>query len=608
MYGYMGKVLRVNLTKGTCLYEDLNMENAKNFIGARGLGVKTYIDEVDPNVEAISEENKIILATGPVTGTMAPTGGRYMVISKAPLTGTIGTANSGGFFGTHIKKSGLDMIIIEGKAKEPVYLLIEDDKAELRSAKHLWGKKLEDTTKTLKSETSNKHKILAIGPAGENLSLMSAIMNDIDRAAGRGGMGAIMGFKNLKAISILGTQTVKVPNKDKFREVAKEKINLIKNDPVGGTGLRAYGTAVLVNIINENGMHPVKNFKEGYTGLEKIDKVSGETLASEHLTRAVGCASCPISCGREVKLPNGDIVGGPEYETIWSFGPDCDNYDLDSVNILNMLCNEYGLDTISAGATLAAAMELYENGFIKDEELQSDGLSLKWGDKDSMIKWLHKIALREGFGAKMTDGSYRLCESYDQVDTSMSVKKQEVAAYDPRGAKGIGLNYATNNRGGCHIKGYMINPEILGYPTKVDRLTDDKDKVDLTVIVQNLTAVVDSMGMCIFTTFGLKDNQDYADILNAVCGTDYTGDTLLEVGERIYSLERMYNEKCGFSRADDTLPKRLTDEAMPSGPVKGEKVNLEKMLDNYYISRGWSQDGIVTEETKKHLGLQDCFA
>lgn len=607
MYGYMGKVLRVDLTQGSCTFEDLNMKNAQDFIGCRGLGVKTYTDEVDPAVDPFSSENKIILANGPITGTSAPTGGRYMVITKAPLTGTIGIANSGGYFGTQMKRTGLDMIIFEGKSEKPVYLVIEDDKAELRDATHIWGKLSSETTALIKGETSDKHRVLCIGPAGENLSLMSAIMNDVDRAAGRGGLGAVMGSKNLKGIAALGSKKVAIPDQEKFLSVVKEKTLKITSDPVGGTGLRAYGTAVLVNIINENGIHPVKNFQKAYTPLEKIDLVSGETLAKERLTRATNCASCPISCGREVKLPDGQIVGGPEYETLWSFGADCDNYDLDSIDILNHLCNELGLDTITAGATIASAMELYEKGLIKDEELAADGLTLKWGDTKSMIEWLPKMALRQGFGAKMADGSYRMCAEKNATEYSMSVKKQEIAAYDPRGAKGIGLNYATNSRGGCHIKGYMINPEILGYPVKIDRLAQDEDKAKFTAVFQDLSAVIDSMGMCLFTTFGLKDAQDYVDILNATAGTTHTVDTLMEAGARIYSLERLFNAKQGFDRKDDTLPKRLTDDPMPEGPVKGETVDLQSMLNYYYAARGWTNDGYVSDATKEKLGLSGCL-
>lgn len=605
MYGYMGNVLRVNLTQGTTKLEALNEKDAKDYIGSRGLGVKTYMDEVDTTVKALSEENKVMIATGPLTGTFAPTGGRYMVITKSPLTERIGIANSGGYFGTQLKKAGIDMVIIEGKAQKPMYLLIEEDRIELRDAGHLWGKVLSETTKILEEETSSKHKILAIGPAGENLSPMGAVMNDIDRAAGRGGLGAVLGFKNLKAIVARGDKEVPLPDKAGYLKTVKEKVEKLKNDPVGGEGLPLYGTAVLVNIINEHGIHPSKNFQEGYTDPDTIDKVSGETLAKDYLTRKTHCASCPIGCGREVKLDDGRIVGGPEYETLWSFGADCYNFDLNNINEANELCNEYGLDTISAGATIAAAMEMYDKGYITDKDIEADGISLKWGDADSILKWLHKTGRNEGFGAKMAEGSYRLCESFGHPELSMSVKKQEIAAYDPRGAKGIGLNYATSNRGGCHIKGYMINAEILGYPVKMDRFTEDEEKVAMTILFQDLTALVDAMGICIFTTFGLKDVQDYVDLMNGCCGTDHTIESLLEAGSRIWQLERIYNLDNGLTRAEDTLPDRLVKEALPDGPSADEMIGLDAMITEYYRQRGWDASGELLAETADKFGISD---
>jgi len=605
MYGYMGNVLRVNLTKGTTEIEALNMEDVKNYIGSRGLGVKTYMDEVDPKVEALSEENKVMIATGPLTGTFAPTGGRYMVITKSPLTERIGIANSGGYFGTQLKKAGIDMVIIEGKATKPTYLLIEENHIELKDASNLWGKVLSETTKILEEETSSKHKILAIGPAGENLSPMAAVMNDIDRAAGRGGLGAVLGFKNLKAIVARGNKDVPLPDKDAYLKTVKEKVKKLKNDPVGGEGLPLYGTAVLVNIINEHGIHPNKNFQDGYLDPDTIDKVSGETLTRDYLTKKTNCASCPIGCGREVKLDDGRIVGGPEYETIWSFGADCYNFDLNNINEANELCNEYGMDTISAGATIAAAMEMYEKGYIKDEDIKGDGLSLKWGDTKAILQWLHKTGRNEGFGAKLAEGSYRLCESFGHPELSMSVKKQEIAAYDPRGSKGIGLNYATSNRGGCHIKGYMINAEILGYPVKVDRFTEDEEKVATTILFQDLTSFVDAMGICIFTTFGLKDVQDYVDLINGCCGTDYTNKTLLEAGARIWQLERLYNIENGLTCKEDTLPERLIKETLKKGPAANEKIDIDSMVTEYYKQRGWDSNGMMLADTAEKFGISD---
>ncbi|MEY7998734.1 aldehyde ferredoxin oxidoreductase family protein [Clostridium sp. Mt-5] len=602
MYGYNGKVLRINLKERTCKSENLDLDKAKKFIGCRGLGVKTLFDEIDPKIDALSPENKFIIVTGPLTGAPVPTSGRFMVVTKAPLTGTIAISNSGGKWGVDLKKAGWDMIIVEDKADLPVYIEIVDDKVEIKDASQLWGKVTSETTKELQKITENKSKVLCIGPAGEKLSLMAAVMNDVDRTAARGGVGAVMGSKNLKAIVVKGTGKVDLADKEKVKQVCMEKMKILKNDPVAGQGLPTYGTAILVNIINENGVHPIKNFQGSYT--DQADKISGETLTANQLVRKNPCYSCPIGCGRWVRLKDGTECGGPEYETLWCFGSDCDSYDLDAINEANMLCNEYGVDTISCGATIAAAMELYQRGIIKDEEIAGDNLSLKWGDTKSMVGWIKKMVYKEGFGDKMSDGSYRLCESYDATEYSMTVKKQELPAYDPRGIQGHGITYAVNNRGGCHIKGYMINPEILGYPEKLDRFALE-GKAAYAKLFHDLTAVIDSLGLCIFTTFGLGI-QDYVDMYNAVVGgTTYDADSLLEAGDRIWTLEKLFNLKAGIDSSQDTLPKRLLKTPIPDGPSKGEVHRLDVLLPEYYSVRGWSKEGIPTEETLKKLGLDE---
>lgn len=600
MYGYMGKILRVDLTNGTWKKEDLDLDVGKKYLGSRGLGVKIMMDEVPANVDPLSPENKLIIASGGLTGAPVPTSGRYMAITKSPLTGTIAIANSGGYWGPNFKFTGHDLIIFEGKADKPVYLYINDDDVEIRDAEHLWGKTLTETTDILKEEFEGC-KVLAIGPAGERLSPISAIMNDVDRAAGRGGVGAVMGSKNLKAIAVRGSKKVPLFDEAKTQEVSQAKIKILREDPVAGGGLPAYGSAVLVNIINENGILPVKNFQESYT--DEADTISGESLAEHHLVKKSACYRCPIACGRVVKLADGTVVGGPEYETIWAFGADCAVYDLDAINDANMLCNEYGLDTISTGATIAAAMELYEKGYIKDEDIEKDGLSLKWGDSKAIVGWTKKMGLREGFGAKLSEGSYRLAESYGVPELSMTVKKQELPAYDPRGVQGHGLSYAANNRGGCHIKGYMISPEILGYPEKLDRFTLE-GKAAYTKVFLDLTAAIDSIGLCVFSTFGLG-LPDYVDMYNAVVGDTYTNDTLLEAGERIWNLEKLFNLREGIDSSHDKLPKRLIEDPIPAGPSKDHVHQLKDLLPEYYTVRGWNENGVPTEETLKRLGLEE---
>ncbi|WP_250672789.1 aldehyde ferredoxin oxidoreductase family protein [Paraclostridium ghonii] len=600
MFGYNGKVLRINLTNQKVDVEDLDLDLAQKYIGARGLGVKVYMDEVNPKIDPLSEENKFIIATGAVTAAPVPTSGRYMVVTKSPLTGTIAISNSGGQWGVKLKNAGYDMVILEGKSENPVYIYIEDDKIEIKDASNYWGMLSEEVTEKLQEEHKGS-KVLCIGPAGEKLSPISAVMNDVDRAAGRGGVGAVLGSKNLKAIVVKGSNKVNLADADLVKKVSAEKLKILRNDPVAGQGLPTYGTAILVNIINENGVHPVRNFQEAYT--DNADLISGEAMTENTLIRKNPCYRCPIACGRWVKLKSGKECGGPEYETLWSFGSDCDIYDLDAINEANMLCNEYGLDTISAGATIAAAMELYQRGYIKDEEIEADGLSLNWGDAHAMVEWTRKMGKREGFGDKLALGSYRLCEIYNATEYSMTVKKQELPAYDPRGIQGQGITYAVNNRGGCHVKGYMINPEILGVPEKLDRL-ELEGKPAYAKLFHDLTAVIDSMGICVFTTFGLG-LQDFVDIYNSVCGDIYTPETLLEAGDRIWTLEKIFNLRAGINKSDDTLPKRLLEDPISKGPTKGHVHKLDVLLPEYYSLRGWDENGVPTDETLKKLGLEE---
>lgn len=597
MYGYAGKILRVNLTDQTIKVEDLNLDWARRFIGGRGLATKYLFEEIDPKVEPFSPGNKLIITTGPLTGTSVPTGGRYMVVTKSPLSETIACSNSGGFFGAELKAAGYDMIILEGKAEKPVYLAIEDEKVEIKDASHLWGKLVSETTDALKEAYGDKAKVLAIGPGGENLVRFAAVINDYDRAAGRSGVGAVMGSKNLKAIVVKGSKGVAVADEQKVKDVVASKIKILRENPVTGEGLPAYGTAILVNIINEHGIFPVANFQKAYTPY--ADQISGETISKTILTKKHACFRCPIACGRVVRLKDGREVGGPEYETVWAFGADCEVYDLDAISEANYWCNEYGLDTISTGTTIAAAMELYQRGYIKEEEIASDGLSLKFGDPEAIVGWTIKIGKREGFGNKLAEGSYRLCSLYGVPELSMTVKRLELPAYDPRGVQGHGLVYATSNRGGCHVRGYVISAEILGIPQKLDRFSTE-NKAYWAKLFQDLTAVIDSLGMCLFTSFALT-LKDYTELINAVCGTDHTEETLLKAGERIYNLERLFNLKAGIDPSQDTLPKRLLEEPIPEGPSQGQVHKLKEMLSEYYKIRGWDEKGYPKEETLKSL-------
>lgn len=593
---YNGKLLRINLSTGEIKEETLDLELAKKFIGGRGLGTKMLLDEGIAEVDPLSEQNKLIYITGPMTGAAVPTGGRYMVVTKSPLTSMIASSNSGGQWGGKLKYAGWDAIIVEGKSDSPVYINIEDEKVEIKSAEEFWGKKSEEVDDQLK-QIYPKCSVLNIGPAGERQSLMAAIMNDKDRAAGRSGVGAVMGSKNLKAITVTASKTVMEPfDPEALKAATKDANAKIRENGVTGSGLPTYGTAVLVNIINNVGSLPTNNWQKSYD--ENADMFSGESMKDEILEKQGFCHRCPIGCGRVIRL-NDKIVGGPEYEPLWAYGSNCGVTDLKAIAEANYWCNEYGLDAISAPCTIAAAMELYQKGYIKDEDC--DGIPLKWGSSEAIVEWTKRMgACETKLGKLMAEGSYRLCEYYGVPEISMSVKKQEMPAYDARGIQGIGITYATSNRGGCHVRGYLISPEILGLPEQLDRLEID-NKAVWAKIFQDLTAVIDSMGMCLFTSFALGA-PEYAALLNAGTGTDYDAAALLEVGERIYNIERMFNKAAGMKPEDDRLPKRLTEEPISNGPSKGEISKIDITLPQYYEARGWV-DAFPTEETLKRLGL-----
>lgn len=593
---YNGKLARINLSTGEIKTEVLDLDMAKKYIGGRGLGTKILYDEGISTVEPLSEMNKIVFTTGAMTGTNSPTAGRYMVVTKSPLNNMIASSNSGGKWGAKLKYAGWDALIVEGKSEKPVYLNIEDEKIEILSAEPFVGHLTESLDDMLK-EMHPKCSVLNIGPAGENQSLIAAIINDKDRAAGRSGVGAVMGSKNLKAISVTSTKNVMEPfDAPMLKETTAECIKKIRENGVTSGGLPTYGTAVLVNIINNTGSFPVNNWQGSY--FDKADDISGETLKEDYLVKSSYCHRCPIGCGRVISI-NGKETGGPEYEPLWAFGSNCGISDLSAINMANYLCNEYGLDAISTPCTIAAAMELYQKGYIKEEECE--GIPLVWGSSEAVIEWTRRMGEGKIPLAKlMADGSYRLCEYYGHPEFSMSVKKLEMPAYDPRGIQGIGLGYATSNRGACHVRSYTISPEILGLPVAIDR-TATEGKAFWTKTFQDLTAVIDSMGLCLFTSFALGA-PEYANLMNAGTGTTFTPEELLVAGERIYNLERLFNKEAGMKSEDDRLPKRMLEEPITDGPSKGMVNKLSITLPEYYEARGW-ENAFPTQETLVRLGL-----
>ena len=486
MNGWMGKLLRVDLQSGNIGKEALNMQIAKDFVGARGLGTKYFCDEVDPKCDALEPANKMIMMAGPLTGTAASCCGRYEVVAKSPLTGTIGAANSGGHFGPELKYAGYDGIIFENKSDKPVYLYIHDDEVKLFDASDLWGKTVFECTDILTTRHGNV-RVACIGPAGENGCLFAPILNDKSRAAGRGGMGTVMGSKMLKAVVVKGSGSVKVARPDPFYEAAVDARAKLKAHPVTGGGLPQFGTEVLVNIINESGALPVNNWRDGAVFAE-ADKTGGEALVERFLIKNKGCFGCSIGCGRVSYVPDGPFKSfgeGPEYEAGWSLGADCGVSDLAAICKANFLCNEYGMDPITLGSTIACAMELYERGLVTAAEI---GRPLPFGDAEGMVAVTELAGKNIGFGKELAKGSYRLAEKYGVPELSMSVKKQEMPAYDGRAIQGMALEYATSNRGGCHVRGYMTAAEIMGVPLKTDPLVTE-GKAPLLKAFQDLTAL-----------------------------------------------------------------------------------------------------------------------
>ncbi|MDP3287277.1 MAG: aldehyde ferredoxin oxidoreductase family protein [Methyloversatilis sp.] len=610
------KILRVNLTDRTCTSEPLNMDWAHDYLGQRGLATKYLASEIDPKVDPLSPDNKIIWATGPLTGTMASTGGRYSVVTKGPLTGAIACSNSGGYFGAELKFAGWDMVIIEGRASSPVYLSIENDKVELRDASHLWGKTVWETEGQIKSEHQDPQiRVSCIGRTGENGVLYAAIVNDLHRAAGRSGVGAVAGSKNLKAIAVRGTLGVgNIANPKEFMKVTFEKKKILKENAVTGQGLPTYGTQVLMNVINEIGAMPTRNHKD--VQFEGARKISAEAMhepresdGKAQLINNQACFGCTIACGRISKIDATHYTvvnspkywgasGGLEYEAAWALG--CANGvdDLDALQYATMLCNEDGFDPISFGATIGAVMELYEMGVLTKEEI---GIEAPFGSAKALTYLTEITARGEGFGKIIGLGSKRLCEKYGHPELSMSVKGQEFPAYDARAVQGMGLTYATSNRGACHLRSYTISSEVLGIPVKTDPLTTE-GKPALVKAFQDATAVVDSTGLCVFTTFAwaLSDIQPQ---LQAACEGDWSMEKLDLMGERIWNMERQFNNAAGFTRKDDDLPARLKTEAAKVGPAKGLVSGIDKMIPEYYDLRGWDPEGRPTAETVARLGL-----
>jgi len=612
--GYTGKILRVNLTEQSAIEEDLPLEIAKDFIGGAGFGIKYLYDEVEADTDPMGPDNKLIFASGPFSGTTIPCASRMAVTGKSPLTGAVGMALSGGYFPVELKFAGYDALIIEGKAKEPTYVWIKNGDVKFRSAKKVWGMKTTDTQQIIKNELNDQNvRIVCIGPAGENLSKMSCIINEM-RAAGRKGLGAVMGSKNLKAIAVRGTHKVSIADKEKFRIAKGAFSKVMKDCPSLYPKFSKVGTGLGVIGMSGRGIFPAKNFSATgeFTPVEEfgVDVQKIRTIGRE------SCYGCPVGCSQLKIAKTGPYIGtlteGPEYETTFAFGGQTgvDNYD--AVIAADRLSDELGLDTVSAGGVIGFAMELYEKGILSKED--TGGLELKFGNHEAMVTLLRKIAFREGFGDILSDGvkvaAAKIGKGSEQY--AMHVKGLELPGYDVRGSKAQGLNYATAYTGADHNRGYAFQEiKASSVPIgEVDRLSIER-KGELTKWNQDVrTATCDAPTMCAFLldlVVASIATRNTADVMEAVTGLVYTPDEIQKVGERINNLARVFNIKAGFTRVDDTLPKRLMTEPLKEGAAKGHVISqddLNIMLDEYYKARGWDlKTGTPTKEKLIELGL-----
>jgi len=606
-YGYMGKILRLDLTHKKAVVETLSEDIVKRFIGGRGLGAKILWDELSPGVDPLSPENKLVLTVGPLTGTKAQSASRWIAQFKSPLTGTYFRSVGGGAFGAELKFAGYDAVIVQGKAEKPIYVFVSDDSVEFRDAVKLWGMNTLATMEFLKEETDRKAHMVMIGPAGENLVRFAAIVTDEDfRTASRGGGGAVMGSKNLKAIVVKGSKKPEVYDEGLFGEVVKEQIESYRKNP-GFEGFHNLGTNFAVYPFYMLGHFPTYNFKQ--KELEGVERYQAEELA-KYVVRHSGCYNCMIRCGKTFKVTQGPYAGTvwpfPEYETHWSFGGNLGNINVEAVIYANMLCDLYGLDTISTGVAIGFAIELYEKGLIGKSE--TDGLELRWGDPDIIPELVRRIALRIGIGNLLAEGTRKAAEMIGRGAEryAIQVKGLELPAYDPRSAKAHGLSFITSPIGASHCIGWN-KFEIMGIPKKVDPFATE-GKAELAKYVQDETAIAETAVFCIFPfNMEMITVDMYARMLYAVTGIKEFGDPkfLWQVGERIFNLERAINAREGLDARYDKMPVRIVKEPVPREPSKGQVFEEEVLLKDYYIVRGWNEKGIPTSEKLRELGLEE---
>jgi len=598
-YGYAGKILEIDLSSLSYEIRELPQKLVENYLGGKGFGAKLLYDGLKPGVEPLSEDNIIVFATGPLSGTLAPTE-KIAVCTKSPLTGIWLDSSSGGYLGPAFKAAGYDVVIIKGKANKPCLIVIEDNSIKFKDAVDLWGKDTFSTTKIIKDELGNDIRIACIGPAGEKMIPLASILSEA-RAFGRGGAGAVLGSKNVKAIAVRGSNDINIYNISKFIRTNKEAYNEIAINPDTGGGRPKYGTNIIYSLINSAGIHPVKNFSQSI--FENCDKLNEEIWVEKYWEKDKACHSCPIKCSKIARIKDGKYMGniteGPEYENTWSLGAQCGVSDPDTIIYGEYLADYYGVDGISIGNIIGFAMECSEKGLIDED--------VNFGDADKVIELIKDISLQiTDLGKLLGQGVKRASNiiGHGSEKFAMHSKGLEFPAYEPRASYGMGLAYATSDRGACHLRAWPIKAEILNSNNRIDPL-DTEYKAELVKNEQDLNALVDSLGMCMFATFALTPRQ-LVDLLYSLTGVDSfsSAEKLLNIGERIYNLTRLFNCREGKNREDDSLPYRQLYEPLPDGPAKGSCVKLEPMLEEYYLIRGWNKKGIPQKNKLKELKLE----
>jgi len=620
--GFQDRVARVDLSAGAVDYEGIDEDDARKYIGARGLGVK-YVFDQGPEVDPLGPENLLAFMNGPLTGTQVTMSGRIALCTKSPLTGTVTDSHHGGWSGARLKWAGFDGLLFEGRAEDPVYAYVEDGEVELRDASHMWGWGVHDTRDAIADEIDGECgknlSMMAIGPAGENEVRYACVVNEDDRASGRGGTGCVMGNKNLKAVVVKSsTEMPKPADPETFREGHRQAMRAIQESDVTGPnegGLSVYGTNVLMNVTEEMDGLPTRNGRFTSTRSEReespddpnvdAERVSGENVRENILVDEPTCHSCPVACKKEVEVDvmhKGEEMNvrmeSFEYESAWALGPNSMNDDRDRVALMIDRCNDVGVDTIEVGNMLAMAMEMTEKGRVD--------AGLDWGDAEAMVEMIDRIAHRDGdLADALADGAAGAADAFDAHDCRLDVKNETIPAYDPRCMKGMGIGYATSNRGACHLRGYTPAAEILGIPEQVDPY-EWEGKGELCATFQDLHAISDSFDICKFNAFA-EGIEEYVLQYNGMTGLDYTEDDLMECGERVYNLERYYNNLAGFDGDDDSLPDRFLPDTEGTiegqGASEGEVCELEPMKEEYYDHRGWV-DGVVPDEKLDALGIE----